>query len=517
MAEPVIGIDLGTTNSCVCVYWKDRYQVIPNSFGNSTTPSYVTFSTHDIQIGEASRDDSFNCPENAIFGIKRIIGRRFEDVEVQKNKEIWPFAVIDRDGYPAIQVQQGGRQKTYSPAEISSHILKHLRKSVENYTGKDITKAVITVPASFTDAQRRATMEAAKLAGLNVIGMINEPTAAAMAYGLQKLEKKQTVLVFDFGGGTLDIAIMEVTDSSNFESMAIASAMNLGGEDFDEKLLDRFVEVFEQTNGGINLRDDPKAFTLLRLRCDRVKKSLSQRNGQAHVAIPRIHGTKDFNASVARAEFETMCADVFAKILEPVERALKQANLRERDIDHVVLAGGSSRMPKVQEILQNFFKGKTLHRDINGDEAIAHGAVVYARLLTADESHPMTNEDGEVTAIVLIEKTAHSLGVDALDLGDDTMSVVVPKGSRVPFKKHRPYTTVVNNQKTIVWNIYEGESKNAWENNLLGTFKLSNIQPAPGGTPKLELEFASDSFGCVKVTAKDKGSGNICAITVDYN
>ena len=393
MEDLAVGIDLGTTNSCVCIYWKEKYEVVQNGFTSNTTPSYVTFDEDGILVGEASRNNSFEYPQKTVFGIKRIIGRHFDDAEVQRHRERWPFSIVSDRGFPVIRVQEG-EAKTYTPAEVSSHVLRHLRQDVKNYTSVNFSKVVITVPASFTDPQRRATLEAGKLAGLEVIGMVNEPTAAALAYNLQKLDGEQVILIFDFGGGTLDVAILKVINGTRFETLAMAANMQLGGEDFDEKLLERFVAGFKENNGGIDLKKSPAAVAALRLCCDTAKKSLSTLNGVAHVVVSRIHEDKSLRTIVTRAEFEALCEEVFSGILKPVEQALAQARLSKDEINHVVLVGGSSRIPKVQEILQNFFPSHILHKDINGDEAIAKGAAIYARNFDVQSGNPDHRADG---------------------------------------------------------------------------------------------------------------------------
>lgn len=508
---------MGTTNSCVCVFWKGRYEVIANTFSNKTTPSYVTFDDEGILVGEASRNQSFDNPRNAIFGIKRIIGRRYVDAEVQKHRKRWPFTVIPLDGVAGIEVEQNGVLNTYSPSQISSHVLMHLIEAAKTFTSQDVVKAVITVPANFTDAQRRATQEAGTLAGLNVVGMINEPTAAALAYGLQQLEAdgEQTILVFDFGGGTLDVAILKVSHGgTQFETLATAANMSLGGEDFDEKLLERFVQEFKEKNNGIDLSRFPTAMTSLRLCCDPAKKSLSTMNGLAYVVVNNIHETKHFKTRITRAEFEALSEDVFAKILEPVERALRQARLAKSDIDHIVLVGGCSKMPKVQEIVGNFFVGQSLHRDIHGDEAIAQGAAVYARLLTTDPEHPILDDRGRhAMAIQILESTPHSLGVQ-LPTGE--FAVVVPKGTRIPFRWVRDGTTSKDDQSWVQIKLYEGDSQIVAENEFIGQFRLDGIAPARAGVPKITLTLSSDAMGCLTVTATDERAGRTKQITVNF-
>ena len=512
MSDITMGIDLGTTNTCVSIYWKGRYEIINNGHGNKTTPSYVTFDEDGILVGEASRDASFDYPKSAIFGIKRILGRRYDDAEVQKNRKRWPFTVVNQDGFPAVQVEQGGSLRNYSPAEISSHLLKHIRDTVNNFTGQDVTKAVITVPASFNDAQRRATQEAGKLAGLDVIGMINEPTAAALAYGLQKVEGEHTILVFDFGGGTLDVAILKVTDGARFETLATAANMTLGGEDFDQKLLERFVQEFKDKNNGIDLNRYPAAITTLRLQCDSTKKTLSNMNGLAYVAANRIYEDRHLKSRVTRAEFEALCENVFAQILEPVEVALERARMDKSDIERVLLVGGSSKMPKVQEILRNFFPNHEINRDISGDEAIAQGAAVYARLLTSTPENPMVDEEGEEMNMQVIERTAHSIGTRNFD---GRFKVVVEKGSRIPFQAQQYCSTVRDNQEHVKIKVFEGDSPVAAENEFLGEFTVSGIRPAKAGVPMIRIVFSSDSVGCLTVTAQDEDTG--VANRIDVN
>ena len=512
MADLAVGIDLGTTNTCVCIFWRGHFQVIGNGHGNKTTPSYVTFDEYgDVLVGDASRDGSFANPKHAIFGIKRILGRRYHDAEVQKNRKRWPFTVVNREGLPVVAVEQVEKLTNYSPAEISSQLLKYIRDTVKNFTGHEVTEAVITVPANFTNAQRRATEEAGILAGLSVVRMINEPTAAALAYGLEKLDGEKIVMVYDFGGGTLDVAILKVINGKRFETLATAANMNLGGEDFDQKLLERFVQEFKDKNNGIDLSDFPEAVTTLRLTCDKAKKSLSAMSALAHVSANRIYENRNFKTRVTRAEFEKLCEDVFAKILEPVERALRQARMNKADIEHIVLVGGCSRMPKVQEILQNFFVGQKLHLDINPDEAIAHGAAVYARLLITDPEYSNLDMQGHIR---IIEATPHSLGVE-LPTGE--FATVVPRGTPIPFEMVRNGTTYKDNQSFVQIKLFEGKERMAQDNEFLGAFTLDGIAPARAGIPRITLTLSSDAVGCLIVTAIDERDGRTNVLTVNFD
>lgn len=508
MAELAMGIDLGTTYSCVCIYRNGVTETIPTESGAKCIPSYVTFHPEGRLLGEASRDSSFETPKQAVFGFKRIIGKRFEDPEVQKNKERWPFSVIDKNGFPVVRVEEDDAWHTYSPVEISAMILAYLRQAVETYLDEPVTKAVITVPANFTDAQRKATKEAGLQAGLDVIGMINEPTAAALSYGLQKTDIEQKILVFDFGGGTLDVAILKVSRGSLFEILASSGLMNLGGEDFDEILLDRFIREFNEKH-LVNLRDDVAAVSRLRLRCERVKRGLSGKNGVGHLSVDALHGSIHFVTSIKRAEFEELCKGIFSRILDPVREALNFAGLAVNEIDRVVLVGGSSRIPKVQEMLRNFFPDSRHHRDNNPDEAIAQGAAMYAHSKLVDPRAEVT----QVNDIVIIEKTPFSLGVRVVN---GNMAVIIPRGSKIPAQGTQTCTTSSKTQTTVRIKVYEGEKRLAEENNFLGELTLLDIvTPDAGGSPLILLTFSYDLFGCVNVSAQDVHSGESKSVTIN--
>ncbi|OWA54438.1 Heat shock 70 kDa protein 6 [Hypsibius exemplaris] len=504
MEEIAMGIDLGTTNCCVSIMRNGRYEIIKSEHSETTTPSYVSFDPEGVLVGKLARSNSVFHPENTIFGIKRIIGKRFIDPEVQSNQERWPFKLQDQDGLPVVQVNVNNTTNSYQPEDISAKILAHIGKQVKKYLNKDVVKAVITVPANFTNSQRRATYEAGKIAGLNVIGMISEPVAAALSYAFDSSTHDQNVLVFDFGDGTLDVAILKASYGQPFQVLSTAADLNLGGEDFDEKILQRFATEFDKKS-GLNIRDDSAAMARLRLECDDVKRELSGTSLTARVALASLVENHNFVSSLTRSDFEAMCEDIFRKMLDPVKSALRFVGFSPTDINQVILVGGSSRIPKVREILGAYFPHIKLSLDINPDEAIALGAAKYAQSKLVDRNAIAQ------APVPFRDITPHSIGIKSFN-GD--MIVIIPKGSAIPAKGTRQCTTSVRNQESVRVKVYEGENELADKNNVLGEVVLSGIAPAGAEEPNLSVELLFDMFGCLRVNAEDKLTGAASSATL---